>query len=51
MEKLIEKLTQESNWQAWIAANSAQGADKSGCISTAPKSGCISATPKSGCIS
>ncbi|MEV5981028.1 hypothetical protein [Streptomyces sp. NPDC052114] len=50
MEKLIARMTQESVWQKWVAANSAQGA-KDGCISATPKSGCISATGKSGCIS
>ncbi|MFE0106864.1 hypothetical protein [Streptomyces sp. NPDC059009] len=50
MEKLIQRMTEESVWQKWVAANSAQGA-KDGCISSTPKSGCISATGKTGCIS
>ncbi|MCF3118271.1 hypothetical protein IPZ68_00900 [Streptomyces arenae] len=50
MEKLIKRMTEESVWQKWVAANSAQGA-KEGCISATPKSGCISAAGKSGCIS
>ncbi|WP_167357817.1 MULTISPECIES: hypothetical protein [Streptomyces] len=50
MEKLIKRMTEESVWQKWVAANSAQGA-KDGCISATPKSGCISAAGKSGCIS
>ncbi|MFK4067140.1 hypothetical protein [Streptomyces sp. NPDC029674] len=54
MEQLIKRMTQESVWQKWVAANSAQGATpgaKEGCISATPKSGCISATGKTGCIS
>lgn len=51
MEKLIQKMAQDSVWQNWLAANSTQQAAKSGCISAAPKSGCISAAPKVGCIS
>ncbi|GAA0494373.1 hypothetical protein ACFQ2B_01865 [Streptomyces stramineus] len=51
MEKLIKKMAQDSVWQNWVGANSAQTAAKDGCISAAPKSGCISAAPKSGCIS
>ncbi|MGW0904220.1 hypothetical protein [Streptomyces sp. NPDC002853] len=55
MDQLIRRMTEESVWQKWVAANSArtgsgQGS-KDGCISSAPKSGCISATGKSGCIS
>ncbi|MFB6666824.1 hypothetical protein [Streptomyces parvus] len=51
MEQLIEKMAQDRVWQNWLAANSAQGSAKNGCISAAPKSGCISAAPKTGCIS
>ncbi|MFI0976045.1 hypothetical protein ACH4SP_03340 [Streptomyces sp. NPDC021093] len=53
MEKLIKRMTEESVWQKWVAANSGlDGARaKEGCISATPKSGCISATGKSGCIS
>ncbi len=51
MEKLIKKMAQEDVWRGWVAANSAQGAAKDGCISAAPKAGCISAAPKAGCIS
>ncbi|GHI95558.1 MULTISPECIES: hypothetical protein [Streptomyces] len=52
MEQLIKRMTEESVWQKWVAANSAQGdGAKDGCISAAPKSGCISAAPKAGCIS
>ncbi|WP_199809483.1 hypothetical protein [Streptomyces sp. NRRL S-920] len=54
MEQLIKRMTQESVWQKWVAANSAGGATqaaKDGCISATPKSGCISATGKTGCIS
>ncbi|MGV9885187.1 hypothetical protein [Streptomyces sp. NPDC003006] len=55
MEKLIKRMTEESVWQKWVAANSASGgatgAAKDGCISATPKSGCISATGKTGCIS
>lgn len=53
MEQLIKRMTEESVWQKWVAANSAQGAGaaKDGCISATPKSGCISATGKTGCIS
>ncbi|MGW8380057.1 hypothetical protein [Streptomyces sp. ODS28] len=50
MHELIRKMTQDGNWQGWVAANSATAA-KDGCISAAPKAGCISAAPKSGCIS
>ncbi|MFJ2766902.1 hypothetical protein [Streptomyces sp. NPDC087300] len=50
MDKLIKRMTEESVWQKWVAANSAQGA-KDGCISATPKSGCISAAGKTGCIS
>ncbi|MBM7171050.1 hypothetical protein JQK87_22130 [Streptomyces sp. G44] len=54
MEKLIKRMTEESVWEKWVAANSADGATqaaKNGCISATPKSGCISATGKTGCIS
>ncbi|GAA3487691.1 MULTISPECIES: hypothetical protein [Streptomyces] len=54
MEQLIKRMTEETVWQKWVAANSATGSGeraKEGCISAAPKSGCISATGKSGCIS
>ncbi|MEU4799183.1 hypothetical protein [Streptomyces sp. NPDC023327] len=53
MEQLIKRMTEESVWQKWVAANSASGARsaKDGSISAAPKSGCISATGKTGCIS
>ncbi|MGA4847282.1 hypothetical protein ACOBQB_13835 [Streptomyces sp. G5(2025)] len=55
MEQLIKRMTEESVWQKWVAANSATDgatqAAKNGCISATPKSGCISATGKSGCIS
>ncbi|WP_369382604.1 hypothetical protein [Streptomyces sp. cg36] len=50
MDKLIRQMTQDTVWDKWVAANSAQGA-KDGCISAIPKSGCISAAGKSGCIS
>ncbi|WP_169801307.1 hypothetical protein [Streptomyces kanamyceticus] len=50
MEQLIKRMTEETVWQKWVAANSAQGA-KDGCISATAKSGCISATGKAGCIS
>lgn len=46
MEHLIKKMAQDNVWQNWLAANSAQSAAKSGCISAAPKNGCISAAPK-----
>ncbi|WP_369217888.1 hypothetical protein [Streptomyces flavofungini] len=54
MEQLIKRMTEESVWQKWVAANSAQGgaaSAKDGCISATSKSGCISATGKTGCIS
>ncbi|MEU6126355.1 hypothetical protein [Streptomyces sp. NPDC047123] len=51
MEQLIKRMTEESVWRKWVAANSAQGGTKEGCISATPKSGCISATGKTGCIS
>ncbi|WP_433395384.1 hypothetical protein [Streptomyces sp. CA-146814] len=51
MEELIQKMAQDGVWENWLAANSAQSAAKTGCISAAPKSGCISTTPKVGCIS
>ncbi|WP_447035666.1 hypothetical protein [Streptomyces sp. DSM 118878] len=54
MEQLIKRMTEESVWQKWVAANSAQGgagSAKDGCISSTPKNGCISATGKTGCIS
>lgn len=41
MEAVIRKLTEDGNWQGWVAANSAQSA-KDGCVSAAPKSGCVS---------
>ncbi|UQI46518.1 hypothetical protein M1P56_20270 [Streptomyces sp. HU2014] len=49
MEKLIQKMAQDSVWRGWVAANSAQNSAKEGCISVA-KSGCISVA-KTGCIS
>ncbi|NLU68197.1 hypothetical protein [Streptomyces sp. HNM0574] len=53
MDKLIAKLAQDDVWAKWVAANSAAGDAKTGCISVA-KQGCISAAPaagKAGCIS
>ncbi|MEW1906374.1 MULTISPECIES: hypothetical protein [unclassified Streptomyces] len=50
MDQLIKRMTEESVWRKWVAANSAQAA-KDGCISATAKSGCISTTTKSGCIS
>ncbi|MFI0979886.1 hypothetical protein ACH4SP_23145 [Streptomyces sp. NPDC021093] len=51
MEQLIKKMSDDSVWANWLAANSAQQAAKNGCVSASPKSGCISAAPKVGCIS
>ncbi|AHH99329.1 hypothetical protein GCM10010174_19680 [Kutzneria viridogrisea] len=41
MEQLIKKIAQDGNWSQWVAANSANGSGKDGCISRA-KTGCIS---------
>ncbi|MCS0603561.1 hypothetical protein NX794_20425 [Streptomyces sp. LP11] len=46
MEQLIKRMTEESVWRKWVAANSARAKDGTGA-----KDGCISATGKSGCIS
>lgn len=60
MEKLVHQIAQDSVWNKWVAANSAEtdgciSGTKEGCISSA-KAGCISiarttALPKTGCIS
>jgi hypothetical protein len=60
MEKLVHQIAQNSVWNKWVAANSAEtdgciSGTKEGCISAA-KAGCISIAratplPKTGCIS
>jgi hypothetical protein len=60
MEKLVHQIAQNSVWNKWVAANSAEtdgciSGTKVGCISAA-KAGCISIAratplPKTGCIS
>jgi hypothetical protein len=60
MEKLALQIAQNSAWNKWVAANSAQtdgcvSGTKEGCVSAA-KAGCVSiastqSLPKTGCVS
>ncbi|HZZ01616.1 hypothetical protein [Paraburkholderia sp.] len=60
MEKLVHQIAQNSVWNKWVSANSAEtdgciSGTKEGCISAA-KAGCISIAkatplPKAGCVS
>lgn len=60
MEKLVHHIAQDSVWNKWIAANSAEtdgcvSGTKEGCVSSA-KAGCVSiartaSLPKTGCVS